>query len=357
MGFADYINDEHKIRIALSDKALITITDDMNIFSETKISGFINTIFENFRSEATSSTSLYLERYGIEIDNLLSSLDLDNDYKEVLKENLLDNEHKNLITIVKKYKQNKSNNRLYHINKDNVNFLITTNFHNNYQKEIFNNSPGLYMKCVIEEYCSLPFIKRERIYQKKFYDDIKKACKESLILKLTTLYQGKPQTFVVYPYKIVSDPSDTQEYLACYSRKDTEKDKDKVLASFAIARLIDITVLKSTFYLNAKEISYINDSITKYSSAYLLGKPEEIHVRLTEKGKKLYQNKLYSRPTRNVNLSYDDVYVFFCSEHQIFNYFFPFGKDAEIIKPLKLRKEFKEAYTDALDVYTTITNE
>ena len=125
MGFADYINDEHKIRIALSDKALITITDDMNIFSENKISGFINTIFENFRSEAKSSTSLYLERYDIKIENLFSSLDLDNDYKEILKKNLLDKKHKELSTIVEKYKQNKLNSRLYHINKGNINFLIT----------------------------------------------------------------------------------------------------------------------------------------------------------------------------------------------------------------------------------------
>ena len=203
----------------------------------------------------------------------------------------------------------------------------------------------------------MPFIKRERIYQRKFYNDIEHACKESLILKLTTLYQGKPQTFIVYPYKIIADPSDTQEYLVCYSRKDTEKDKDKKLASFAIARLINVNVLKSTFYLNAKEISSVNDNITKYSSAYLLGIPEEIHVRLTEKGKKLYQNKLYSRPTRNISLSHNDVYVFFCSEHQIFNYFFSFGKEAEIIKPLNLREKFVKAYNDALNIYTTMTNE
>ena len=42
------INDESKLRISLSDKAWITLTDDMDIFSESSFSGFINTIFKNF---------------------------------------------------------------------------------------------------------------------------------------------------------------------------------------------------------------------------------------------------------------------------------------------------------------------
>ncbi len=346
MGFENYINDEHKIRISLSDKALITLTDDMNIFSESKLSRFMNIIFENFRSEAKSSIFSYLEQRKIELDNLFVSVELDNDSTENMKNQLLKKEENELLTIKEKYSKNRSNSRLYHINKDNIDFLV-----NNCNENLFFSSPGLYMKCVIEEYCSLPFIKRERIYQKKIYDKIEYACKEQLILKITTPYQGKQQVFIVYPYKIVSDPSDTQEYLTCYSQKDTDNAKDKVLASFSMARLTTVSVLKSKFHLTIKEISYINENITKYSSAYLLGKPEEIHVRLTEKGKRSYQTRLYSRPTKNKEFSHDDVYVFFCSEHQIFNYFFPFGADAEILKPLSLRDKFIKAYANALDIY------
>lgn len=279
MGFDNCINDEHKIRISLSDKALITITDDMNIFSESNISRFINTIFEDFRSEAKSSVFTYLEQRKLKLDNLFASLDLDDSSKENIKKQLLQKEKEELLTTINKYSQHKTNSRLYHINKNNIDFLI-----NSCNEDIFFRSPSLYMKCVIEEYCSLPFIKREQIYQKEIYDKIEHACNENLILKITTPYQGKQQLFIVYPYKIVSDPSDTQEYLTCYSRKNTDNEKDKVLASFSMARLTTVSVLRSKFHLTAKEISHINDYIIKYSSAYLLGKPEEIHVRLTEKG-------------------------------------------------------------------------
>ena len=42
------INEEQKIRIALSDTARITIGEDMNVFGVTKTATFINTVFANY---------------------------------------------------------------------------------------------------------------------------------------------------------------------------------------------------------------------------------------------------------------------------------------------------------------------
>ena len=67
MGFRDQngyslINEEHKIRITLSNRAKLTLEEDMSIFKTEKITTFINLVFENYRSEAKSSISLYLEQ-------------------------------------------------------------------------------------------------------------------------------------------------------------------------------------------------------------------------------------------------------------------------------------------------------
>ena len=72
MGFIDengypLINDEQKIRITLSDRASIIISEDMNIFGISKTASFINTVFHNFKLNAKSSVSLYLMQYKLEL--------------------------------------------------------------------------------------------------------------------------------------------------------------------------------------------------------------------------------------------------------------------------------------------------
>ncbi len=91
--------------------------------------------------------------------------------------------------------------------------------------------------------------------------------------------------------------------------------------------------------------------ISKYSPAYLVGQLELIKVKLTKKGKQSYQSRLYSRPEKIESLSSDDVYVFDCTQQQVFNYFFSFGADAEIISPEYLRNRFKNTHIKALNKY------
>lgn len=133
----------------------------------------------------------------------------------------------------------------------------------------------------------------------------------------------------------------------CYSRKAEEGEKDKIVASFSMARMKTPTLLTKTFHLNKQEISNIETQLPNYSPAYFVGKPEQIKVKLTPKGKLSYQSRLYSRPEKIELLSTDDIYVFDCTQQQIFNYFFPFGPDAEIISPDYLRNRFKNTYEKA----------
>ena len=61
------------------------------------------------------------------------------------------------------------------------------------------------------------------------------------------------------------------------------QEKDKIVASFSIARIRFPTMLTKTFYLNKQEINNIETQIANYSPAYLIGKPEQICVQLTKK--------------------------------------------------------------------------
>lgn len=357
MGFVDkkensLINDEQKIRITLSNRAQLIMAEDMEVFKTRKASAFINTVFTNYRNEAKSSINLYLQQRELELDRLLSNVKLDDASKKLVINQLKTAEENILKEKINGYLSLNGESKLYHINNSNVNYLVK-DCEENEQDGISNDKrpgykrPGDYIRCVVEEYCSLPFIKRERIYRKEIYDSIEQACKEKRILKVKTIDQ---LVFYVYPYKIVSDPFQTQSYLVCYSRKENEEDKDKIVASFSMARINKPTTLVKTFHLNKQEISNIDHQISKYSAAYLVGKSEKIKVKLTENGKQLYQSRLYSRPEIESRPT-DDVYVFDCTPKQIYNFFFSFGADAEIISPDSLRDRFKNELSKALDNY------
>lgn len=351
MGFIDengypLINEEQKIRIALSDRARITMCEDMEVFGTFKAATFINTVFNNYKNEAKSSISLYLQQREIELDRLFTGTELDAMSKRIAMDQILSVEKNTIINKISEYNTSKGKSKLYHINDSNVEYLLEDCDENQYYSR-----PGLYMRSVIEEYCSLPFIKRERIYRKNIYEIIERACQEKKILKIKANYYGKDQLFYVYPYKIVPDSFHTQSYLVCYSRKADEEEKDKIVASFSMARVSPPTMLTKTFHLNKQEILNIESQISNYSPAFLVGKPEQIKVKLTKKGKQSYQTRLYSRPEKIESLSSDDIYVFDCTQQQIYDYFFSFGANAEIISPEYLRNKFKNNLSKALENY------
>mgnify|MGYP004522613943 CR=1 FL=1 len=343
------INEEHKVRITLSHKAKIIMAEDMNVFKVAKETTFINTVFRNYRKKAKSSISVYLEEKELEFDHLFSETSLDKNSKRIAINSLLEKEMKELKSILSGYKAPKETGKIYHIDNENCSYLLDDSNENKYYR-----SPGPYMCSVIEEYCSLPFIKRERIFRKEVYETVEDACKYSKLLKVKADYYGKEQVFYVYPYKIVPDPFHTQSYLVCYSRKAEEDDSTKIIASFSMARLNISRKTSRSFYLNADEINALKKSLSKDSPAYLVGKPEKIEVRLTKKGKQSYQARLYSRPERITSKdtsSSDDIYKFNCTQQQAFNYFFSFGPEAEIISPQKLRDRFHNTYKNSLVRY------
>lgn len=356
MGFIDengypLINEEQKIRISLSDRARLTISEDMDVFGISKVATFINTVFDNYKTKAKSSISLYLQQRELELNRIFAETKIDEISQKIAIDQILSIEKKEIENKISEYSLATGKSKLYHINNNNIKYLL-----NDCNEEQYYKRPGLYIRSIIEEYCSLPFIKRESIYKKNIYEIVALACKETKILKIKANYYGKDQLFYVYPYKIMPDPFHTQSYLVCYSRKVGDEEKNKIIASFSMAKMSTPTILAKTFHLNKQEITNIESQISNYSPAYLIGKPEQIKVKLTKKGKQSYQTRLYSRPEKIESLSTDDIYVFNCTQQQIFDYFFPFGADAEIISPDFLKKRFKNTHEKALRKYSVSKN-
>ena len=231
------------------------------------------------------------------------------------------------------------------------------------------------MKCLIEEYATLPFVRREEIIKQDIYNEITNAIRDNKELEIETYVFNEKRVFHVSPYDIVYDPFHSQAYLACYSREKNHPKKEKIIASFSIAKLIPMKKSAITNYLTKEEKSklaqiktisskaslsnedkkYLNDALSQRTAPYLLGEDKKITVRLTQNGKRKYQTRLYTRPQKleeylDETISSDE-YHFQCPELQAYQYFFPFGADAEIISPPSLRDQMLQNYKKALEKY------
>lgn len=344
MGFNE-TNTSQKIRISLSQKAMLTIEDDMTAFEVPKLTTFINQVISNFWDIAESSIDNYLSNKELELKEKLSASPIDSHSIEQAIQILLKDEKKRLINKTASYDNGSTINKQYNINNSNYTFLTEECMEDKYYA-----TAAKYLRCLIEEYCQLPFIKRERIYKRSSYTTVENACKNHNVLKVKAFIDGTQKLLYVYPYMIMPDPLATQEYLVCYVKNENNT-TGKHIASFSMARLqLQCSAMKQTFRLTKDDKIAIEKKLADSSPAYLFGSNERVVVKLTERGQKSYKTKLYSRPVKEPESS-GDTYVFRCSLLQAYNYFFPFGKEAEILEPQRLRERFIKGYNDGAAKY------
>ena len=79
---------------------------------------------------------------------------------------------------------------------------------------------------------------------------------------------------------------------------------------------------------------------------------EDVHavVRMTERGKQMYQMIVKNRPY--ITYADGDLYHFDWPEMQLDDYFRRFGKDAVVIEPSSLKNKLKSYYSRALEAYS-----
>ena len=347
MGFE--LNEEQKVRISLSNHAYSIMKQDMAVFSVDKQATFINTIITNYHEDSMASLSLYLLKKRYEYLELFDGTPIE--IRNASARQLTLVEEKRVTKILKEMMKVKDVSKLYHINNENTDYLLNECEEDDFYKD----RAGLFIKCLLEDYARLPFIEREQIYRKEVFELVEKACQTGTLMQVRTKVNNINQTFIVYPYKILPDTLNSQLYLACYTRKPDASPKEKREASFSMARLEKPKLLKQTSFLSNSDREKLEKNIAQRSIVYLLSEVAEIHVKLTETGKRFFHNRIVSRPIKNDELSTDNEYVFFCTEEQAFLYFFPFGKEAEIISPASLRERVIKGYKSACENYDRLS--
>jgi hypothetical protein len=208
------------------------------------------------------------------------------------------------------------------------------------------DAPSKYLKALLEEYARLSPCERERIC---FAGEIERVIEPAIAAgyPLEAMLSGKK--CFIRPYAVTADAYGAHMYLIGYSRR--EGDGEEMIASFRISRLEKLRLGKRSQRgkLTREEARDIEKKLRRTGVQYLVGQESEILLRLTEAGQREFTQRSYMRP--NPDSVEGDLYRFSCTERQIRNYFFSFGRDVQILEPESLRREFLEGYRQALAVY------
>ncbi|HCT91220.1 MAG TPA: hypothetical protein DF613_07560 [Lachnospiraceae bacterium] len=321
------------------------MSEDMFAFDESKRSAFMNRVFKNFRSQAKASVELYCQKQEEEIRGRLEEIDCDDEIREKIVGGYVTHECQTLRERIDWQTRNKAVGEIYRINNENLEYLRSAECRGD---EFYGHRVGLYLKCVMEEYCALPYMEREKIFFKESYDKVKSAIRSHAVLKIC---MADGRRFYIYPYKLIEDMLSTRCYLVGYSKEAASAAKEKKMVSLRVPRLKSIQLLERRCRLTEREILDLEKTIAVRTVQFLVGEEEEIRVYLTDEGIRQYERQMYLRPIKDLDASTEHEYVFHCTPVQAEYYFFKFGAEARILKPENLKKRFARKYEAAVIAY------
>lgn len=333
-----------KQHLNLSYSAYQIVLSDMFTFGKKEMSGFINRVLEYYCPVADASISRVLNILKGKLEKSLSTVCADDIEKTRIINRLLQQKEKKLLQQTESYSKGKGFK--FDLTVSNLSHLSEENSECGEDK--YYKTRGKYIKSVIEEYASLPYVKREIIYFTPYINAIYAAIEKEYQLHIVT---DTNKDYSVYPYKILCDPLSTTNYLVGYSKHYEISDDEKHPCAFKISAIKNIIDNKSkSAFLKKAEKDALDKYINIRGVQFMLTEEMDIYVRLTEKGIYKYSRLVHLRPPV-IEKQGNNMFIFRCTEAQAEFYFFKFGEDAEIISPSSLRDKFRTKYENAAETY------
>lgn len=340
---------ENKQRINLSSHAYNILIHDTDIFEPKSAkqgeicSALINQIFENFRSHAESSVAVACQDHRSRLMDTLSAIE-DLVSKQQAIDLLLKVYQADLEEKCQKRCVRKEHALMFRISKRNLDYLLSDEG----QRESMHHHDniGVYFKALLEEYCELPYVERERIYYKQFVDEIGLAILHSNMLKIVT---RKKNTSYMKPLELGQDPEQLYNYLVGLMA--TSTDGPWNIASIRLSSITSCERRAKSAFISTETEKEVRSAIKKVGIQYLVDTDpdQKIVVEFTPEGEKMYRSILHLRP-QYINKS-GSVYEFSCSERQADNYFFKFGHNVRVLEPERLAAKFQRKYENAAKKY------
>ena len=316
---------EEKIKINISPMTMEILSNDMEKFSFSKNNklqqnAFLNILINNYYQEFIKTKENQINL----IENVLRDCDKDSkSLAALIAEKLAKNDTKDLkpFSVTLNFKPS-------HIASSAIEYICY------YCLKDYSLSE--FLRMLLVSYTRLHPLVREKIIFKDFVESINQSIKKgvNIIYRLkenSSLKQGRPIVMV-----------NSKEELFNY----VILRKEDAIISVKLSNFKYINLIKEHYDLSQKDLDIVEKMQTNNPSFLYQGNEEEIHVKLTYEGEKMYLSHYIHRPPylRKENGNY----YFNCSYFQAYIYFQRFGKEAIIISPKSLQKKLLSFYQKAV---------
>ena len=342
------MNDYYESRqhLNLSQFAFDTIENDKYVFQEKpSLSKILNRIFAKYRDYADASIGNACLRYKEQLEKRVEALP-SNPTKTSIISALIESYKSELITKANSYPREHQ----FKFQLDRQNFEYVMDWRDT--ENAYEGVPGRFIKAVLEEYARKPLIERESILFRDLIELIK-ACVDSHLSLTITLNNGA--RYEVRPYGVLTDAGNNYHYLVGYSRRAGDKGEDKQ-SSFRLSNIREHKLYYGrSGKIPEKQKKSLEHRISSVGVQFLLQEPDRIRIRLSGRGKTMYESQAHLRPAftnREMEPGGSWIYEFSCTQIQAQFYFFKFGAEAEILTPHNLRETFAADYENARKIYT-----
>lgn len=336
---------EARQHLNLSEYALNIIENDKDIFlDKPSRERMLNIIFSMYRDYADASIRTACERYREQLEMQTGAVP-DSSTKADTISALVKSYRADLIKKSTAYPREHT----FKFQLDRENYKYMADWRDT--EEAYGEYGCRYIKAVLEEYARKPYVEREAIICRNLIETVN-ACVESHLALTVTLNNGV--RYEIRPYGVFVDRGNNYHYLVGYSRKAREQEADKP-SSFRISNIRDYKL----YYGRSGKITQLQSKelerrINSAGVQFLLQETDMICIKLTKRGKSMYESQLHLRPPfvkRKENLDGTWTYEFYCTKRQTQVYFFKFGAEAEVLNPTDLRLLFASQYKKAVEHY------
>ncbi len=204
---------------------------------------------------------------------------------------------------------------------------------------------------LFQSYLDKPKYERERIIFKDVFERLQKAISKNRQVKIKAKSNEREET----KFKII-DPKEvhvSKEELFNYLLYKDERDGKECASSIHLYNIISVVLEPKSCNFSKQIISYF-ERMKINGVQYSISDDIVYKVKLSEKGKKLYQRNLkYIERPIALGISNPDegIYCFDCSKMQLENYFSSFYEHMEILEPLEYRKDYCKKLEKIIEMY------
>ncbi len=321
-------------------------SDKYEFLEKPSFSRIVNMVLSSYMEDSDASIDNAMLRYETRLHETLANIPDDATKMSVMGA-LLEQYRSELLAAANSHPREVA----FKVRLDQNNFSAMQEWHDN--SDYYSGIPGNFLKAVIEEYSRKSLFEREGILLRDAIDEIN-ACISSHQLIIITLKGQNRSRYEVRPYSIEHDPGYNYHYLVGYSRK-AGTDYEEKPTSFRLSRIIGIKRSHArSGKVTTEQKREIKKKLQSDGVQFLLQESEPIRLKLTMRGKQMYESQAHLRPPfiqREECADGSWIYEFNCTQMQAEYYFFKFGNEAVVETPSELRRRFIKKYRDSYDAY------